>query len=59
MVLRKGLIAVVVALLLILPGCAGSRVANERKARQTRPWVPEAWSPSSTCRPSRTPRSAA
>jgi peptide/nickel transport system substrate-binding protein len=33
--LRKGLIAVVVALLLILPGCAGSRVANERKARQT------------------------
>ena len=33
--LRKGLIAVVIALLLILPGCAGSRVANERKARQT------------------------
>ena len=35
MVLRKGLVAVLVALLLILPGCAGSRVANERKARQS------------------------
>lgn len=33
--MRKALVAAAVALLLLLPGCAGSRIANERKLRHT------------------------
>ncbi len=35
MVTRKALVAAAVALLLLLPACAGSRVANERKMNRT------------------------
>ncbi len=35
MVKRKALVALALALLMALPGCAGSRVANERKSRHT------------------------
>ncbi|SDS48427.1 peptide/nickel transport system substrate-binding protein [Friedmanniella luteola] len=37
MVQRKALVALAVALLLLLPGCAGSRVANERKLQRAGP----------------------
>jgi peptide/nickel transport system substrate-binding protein len=35
MVMRKALVAVTVAMLLVLPACAGSRIANERKLGHT------------------------
>ncbi len=37
MVVRRALVALTVAVLLLLPGCAGSRVANERKLKQSSP----------------------